>query len=541
MFWADDRAHKIETELKETIASKEGGLIVRDEKTASGYAHVGSLIGVALHDVITYVLNERGVKATFHYEINDTDPMDGLPTYLDESIYRKHMGKPLNTVPAPDSSAESLADYFGNDFMQTIKDAGYNPKFYKTSELYNSGRMNDVVQTALLHADKIREIYKRVSGSEKADDWLPLNVICEKCGKVGTTKAVSFDGEMVTYVCKTDMVEWAEGCSHEGKVSPFDGNGTLPWKVEWAAKFKVMSVDVEGAGKDHSTKGGARDVARHIAEEVFDYKNPFDIPYEFFLVGGKKMSSSKGNAATAREFANLLPPHILKFALVGRDINKQTNFDPGGDSVPILYDKYDRASDDYWHWYGQEKKAEQLEKDDSVRVFEIMHDGNIPPRAYLPRFQFVAFLVQMPHLDIQKEVANAKLEDVGEKSLTDADVAVLNERIAYARTWLSLYAPEKYKFVIQEVLPESTKDFSILQKEALADILTYVEDTETLDGKTFHEKLHTIKEEKGIMPKELFTAIYRLFLDRDNGPQAGWFLSTLDRDLLTRRLKEAIQ
>ena len=48
--------------------------------------------------------------------------------------------------------------------------------------------------------------------------------------------------------------------------------------------------------RDLSTKGGARDVSNHIARDVFDYPAPFDIPYEFFLSEGKKMSTSKGNA-----------------------------------------------------------------------------------------------------------------------------------------------------------------------------------------------------------------------------------------------------
>lgn len=528
MFWADTRAAEIEKELKGVIDSGKE-LVVRDEKTASGHPHVGSLVGVALHDMITKVLNERGIKAKFYYEINDTDPMDGLPSYLDADVYEEHMGKPLNRVPAPDESAANLSEYFGNDFMKVITESGFTPEFYKTSELYNSGRMNDVIRTALERADKIREIYKTVSGSEKNEDWLPLNVVCEKCGKVGTTKVISFDGNEVEYVCRERNVKWAVGCGHKGKISPFDGNATLPWKVEWAAKFKVMNVDVEGAGKDHSTKGGARDVSSHIASEVFEYKNPFDIPYEFFLVGGKKMSSSKGNASTAREVAHILPEHILRLALVGRDINRQTNFDPEGDSIPLLFDQYDRFAGEYW-------STSEEKNNDHARVFELIHSPeqkNLLEERFLPRFSQIAFLVQMPHLDIEKEVAVMK-----ESALTDADKNEMQLRAKYARDWLQKYAPEKYKFVIQESVPESVKDFSDEQRNALKKILAYVEATPDVDGTAFHEELHRIKDEEGIAPKELFTAIYRLFLDRDSGPQAGWFLGTLERDFLLKRLAE---
>src|SRR5258708_5956205 len=109
--------------------------------------------------------------------------------------------------------------------------------------------MNEVIRTALQKADVIRRIYKDVSGSQRDEKWLPLSVVCENCGKIGTTIAVSFDGERVEYRCEKNKVEWAEGCGHEGKVSPFDGHAKLPWKVEWPAKFKVMGVHVEGGGK----------------------------------------------------------------------------------------------------------------------------------------------------------------------------------------------------------------------------------------------------------------------------------------------------
>jgi lysyl-tRNA synthetase class 1 len=528
MFWADKVVDEIEKDLKETIASGKE-LVVRDEKTASGHPHIGSMVGVALHDTITRVLKQRGIKAKFYYEINDTDPMDGMPAYLDASIYEEHMGKPLCKIPAPDNSAENLSDYFGNDFIEVIKESGYTPEFYKTSELYNSGRMNEVIKTALENAEKIREIYKNVSGSEKGDTWLPISIICENCGKVGTTKASEFDGELVTYNCYETAVKWAKGCNHAGKVSPFNGNATLPWKVEWAAKFKVMGVNIEGAGKDHSTKGGSRDVARKIAEEIFDYKNPFDVPYEFFLVGGKKMSSSKGNASTAREISDMLPGHILRLALVGREINRQTNFDPQGDSIPMLFDRYDRIAEKYW----------DKSTDDDSRVFELVHadiQTELLQKRFLPRFSQIAFLVQMPHLDIYEEVERMK-----ESPLSSEDRQEIDLRAKYAKKWLENYAPEQFRFEIQQTIPTSAKDFSDIQKSALTELLEYVQQTPELDGKALHEKLHEIKTSQNIQPKELFSAIYQLFLGRTSGPQVGWFLSTLDKSFVATRLEEAVK
>src|SRR3989344_4182562 len=101
MFWADNLIEEIKSEFKDKIKAGEP-LIIRDEKTASGRVHVGSLRGVTIHGVISEILSEEGITNKFIYEINDFDPMDGLPVYLDEVKYKPYMGKPLCNIPSPD-------------------------------------------------------------------------------------------------------------------------------------------------------------------------------------------------------------------------------------------------------------------------------------------------------------------------------------------------------------------------------------------------------------------------------------------------------
>ncbi len=271
------------------------------------------------------------------------DAMDGFPEYLPEE-FKKYMGMPLRTIPSPDDKAANFAEYFAEEFKEVIRAAGFAPEFYNVSELYFAGKMDALIRTALEHAADIRRIYKEVSGSVKADDWYPLSVICENCGKVGTTKVYAFDGEKVSYKCEPKMVKWAEGCGHDGQVSPFGGKAKFPFKVEWPAKWKVLDVEAEGAGKDHSTKGGARDVAAHIAKEIFAYEAPFDAPVRILFGRRQKMSSSKGRGSSAKEISELVPAKILRLALLGKEINQAINFDPEGDTIPVLYDLYDKLA-----------------------------------------------------------------------------------------------------------------------------------------------------------------------------------------------------
>jgi len=534
-FWADKIVEKIKGDLKGRIDSgtpprgsaRREPLVIRDEKTASGRIHVGSMRGVAIHGVLSEILSEQKIANTFLYEINDFDPMDGLPAYLDEKEFGQHMGKPLYTIPSPDGKAKNYAEYFAQEFTDVIKESGFHPDYYRASELYKSGKMNEVIRIALEKADTIRTIYKKVSGSVKSHDWLPLSVVCEKCGKIGTTQATSFDGEKVAYSCEQKMVEWAEGCGHSGSISPFDGNAKLPWKVEWAAKFKVLGVDIEGAGKDHSTKGGARDIANHIAREVYDYKPPFDVPYEFFLVGGKKMSSSKGEGSSAREIANLIPPHIFRLALLGKDPRQTMDFIPDGETIPMLYDRYDKIAEKFWSG----------ENDDDARLFTLVHGGKPSLQHFLPRFSIISFIVQMPHMNMETEVLKMK-----GASLTDEDNKELKSRAKYAKRWLQTYAPEDYKYELQMLaVPEAAQALGSKQKEALKEVLVYVASQKKLDGQELHTKLHEIRKSSGIDPKEFFSALYLAFLGKDSGPKAGWFLSVLDKEFLEKRLGEVTQ
>ena len=166
--------------------------------------------------------------------------------------------------------------------------------------MYRSGRFDDPIRAVLGHPEEITRIYRDRTGSVKPQDWFPLQVVCENCGRIGTTLVDSWDGETVGYSCEPELVGWATGCGHRGRVSPFGGNAKLPWKLEWPAKWKVFGVTVEGAGKDHNTRGGSRDVADAVTREVFEIEPPLNVPYEFFLIGGAKMSSSKGLGARPR-------------------------------------------------------------------------------------------------------------------------------------------------------------------------------------------------------------------------------------------------
>ena len=512
MFWCDQLVEKIE-----------GPQTINDSKTPSGRAHVGALRGPLIHDAIFRTLKSKGVTVRYLFGVDDYDPVDEIP-YGEAEHFERYLGAPLcNTPPPPGSQATDMADHYISEFFSVFGELGIRPEFYRMRDIYRSGRFNEAIDAILRKADVVRRIYKVVSGSERPDDWHPFQVICEQCGRIGTSVVTAYDGREVTYECKPDLVKWAAGCGHRGKISPFNGNGKLPWKLEWCAKWKTFPVTIEGAGQDHSTKGGSRDVAMACLREIFGQKPPLNCPYDFFLVGGAKMSSSKGVGVTSRNMADFLPPEILRFLLIRPPPRQPVNFEPSEVYVIKLFNDFDRCH----HRYHHDSNAAPADR----RIYELSRVDEEPDH-WLADFQLVAALTQMPHLDTVRELEKRK-----GSPLTDLERRHLDLRIRAARYWVERYATEEEKTRLQETLPVRARELSATQRGFLHVLAALLPQTpwegDALQSCIFHAARLTPIDQPAA-----FKAIYRVLLDRDNGPKAGNLLSFLERDFVVRRCSE---
>jgi lysyl-tRNA synthetase class 1 len=521
MHWADRIA-------KEIIASgKFKPYWVDDMKTPSGFAHIGSMLGPMIHSCIYRALKDAGCDATLTYVFNDFDVADEFPPNLKEE-YKEHAGKVLKMIPSPDSKFESLADYLSNDLKVSLESIGFEGRYLSSWEMYHAGKFDEVIKLALDNSEKIQDIYKKVSGSAKKEKgWLPFQVVCEKCQKLGTTRVFAWDGKEVSYKCEPNLVTWAQGCGHEGKMSPFRGNGKLPWKVDWAAHWKVIGVTIEGAGKDHASAGGSYDIAMTICKEVFGYTQPYRLPYEFILVGGKKMSSSKGLGLKAHDLVKILPASVARFLFVSCDIKSQSNFDPiGSMAIPDLFDEYDKA----WEAYdkGEDEKL--------ARIYELSQIGEIPEKEkgfFVPRFRDIAnYLSQGFSLD---EIVG-KLNEIKGGKIDDSEIETIEERVKYAKTWLESYAPDEYRFEMTDKIPEEVKKLTEEQKKYLKEIVKVFNDDETPES--LQISLYELSKQLNTPAKEAFAAIYLSFIGKTHGPRAGMLLSKFGKEKVIKRITE---
>ncbi|CAN5559989.1 lysine--tRNA ligase [soil metagenome] len=524
MYWADEIA-----------AQASGPQVVNDSKTPSGTIHVGSLRGVVLHDAIRRAVAGHGHDVEFRYGVEDLDPMDAQSLLTPDAVDR-YMGVPLSHVPPPPgSAAPNYARHFAGQFLETFATLGIHPRLYWMSEQYASGAMDPFVEQALEGADVIREIYRTVSTVEHPADWLPISVICENCGRVGTTHASGWDGGEVRYECQPDLVTWARGCGHSGQLSPLGGRAKLVWNVEWAARWSVLGVTIEGCGKDLATAGGSRDRADAIARGVFEREPPLNVPYEFLNISGRKMSTSRGEGAAAHHMAEVLPPDILRFLFLRPRPNRAIEFDPSGDTIPRLFDEFDRIADSV---AGRPVKGELPPHPE--RIFALsLADHEADPTAeaarYRPPFAHLALLLQVPGPDPIERLAAEK-----GAPLDDTERAIALERVAAARAWLEHFAPDSARIAVSDdELPEATAELDASQRQFLAALADTVQPYPPTSGDAWQALIFETARQQGLKPADAFGSLYRAFLGRPNGPRAGWLLASLALPFVLSRLREA--
>lgn len=524
MHWTDEVLQQLTSFPMPPVGFFGGGgtHVINDSKTPSGRAHVGSLRGVLIHDAMFRVLKGKGISVKYRFGCDDYDPVDELPFGMKEH-FQQYLGQPLCNTPAPPgSTATDMADHFIKDFWSVFSDLGVDGEggceFYRMRDVYRSGTFNEAIDRILSHAPIVREIYKKVSNSDRPAGWLPFQTICEQCGRVGTTECTNYDGKTVEYVCRPDLVTWAKGCGHRGKMSPFDGKGKLPWKLEWVAKWATFPVTIEGAGEDHNTKGGSRDVAAHCLKAIYPGREaPQNIPYGFILIGGKKMSSSKGLGVSAREMADFLPPEILRYLMIRTKPKSQASFEPTEEALVKLFNEFDR---------GHAKTFSDPKYPEFEKTNYFLSEAHAEGAFFDCEFQLVLALVQMPHLDIQRE-----FERIKGSPLSPIEKQHLAKRVHAAKHFIENLASPEERLTLQKTPPAAAAELSAVQRGFLRSLAEGLKscawNADALQACVFDTARTT-----PIDQPSAFLAFYRVLLNNTKGPKAGNFLAFLKRDEL---------
>lgn len=493
--WTDVIAEKVlERGEKHTVAS---GI------TPSGSIHIGNMREVVTADAVYRGLEDKGADVRLIYIADTYDPLRKVYPFLPES-YESHVGKPLSEIPCPCGDHKNYAEHFLLPFLESLHTLGIKPDVYRADEIYKEGKYLEATRKALINRDRIAHIISEVSGRDLEPDWNPFNPICNECGRLTVTKVTGFDIEKET-------IDYTCDCGSSGTV-PMKGGGKLTWRVDWPARWPIFGTTVEPFGKDHATAGGSYDTGKRICKEIYEYEPPFPIVYEWIMLKGKgAMHSSTGVAISIDEMLRIVPPEVLRYLIIRQRPEKHIEFDPGL-ALLNLIDEYDDVEGD--------KRAYQLSQTEASKPTDIP-------------FRHMVTAVQIAEgKDLDHLITVLKRTDYD-----TSDTEAIRIRADNARNWLEKYAPPFVKFKIQETLPPQAKSFTKEQKKALSILADKMEHGMT--GLEVHDSLYEVAEETGLAGKKIFETVYIALLGMKSGPRAGHFLSSLERDFVVKRFKEA--
>jgi len=527
MHWIDRVAKALlKREKKHVIAS---GISV------SGHIHIGHCNDIFIAEGVRRALEELGGEGQAFWYADDFDPMRRIPWPLNEGElaekYKQYLGIPYINIPSPDPDHKNFVDFFARPFIESLDDFGTDVKIYSGAEIYRSGKMTGPIRTALEHANKIRAILNRYRSKPLPEDWLPYDALCERCGRLATTRSFGWHDNYVSYKCEGS--DYVAGCGHEGEADFTKGQGKLTWRVEWPARWKLLGVTCEPFGKDHAVMGGSYDTGKLIAKQVFKCDAPYPVPYEWVSLKGRRMSSSKGVVFTLPQWLEIAEPELLRYFIFRSKPMKAKEFDPGL-ALLDLYDEYDLVEQvNFGVIEASPRKREQLK-----RIYQLSQPRKIPrQRVQRVPFRFATVLAQVMR---DKKHAIKILTSRG--MLTDPskfDIEVAFRRLGCARNWVSKHAPERLRFKVAESLPvEAVKLLTKKQKHGLTQLAA------DLSSRDFtpielHNYIYELAQRVGLKTPELFMAIYLALLGRESGPRVGNFISVLDKEFVILRLREA--
>lgn len=493
--------------------------------TPSGVVHFGNFREVITVDLVARGLKKRGKKVRFIFSWDDYDTFRKVPANMPkQEELQKFLFNPIVDTPDPFGEHESYAAHHEKAFEAQIAKMGIVAEPLYQAKKYRSGEYKEQIKLTLRKKEVIAGILNKWRATPLEDNWQPVNIYCSKCNR-DKTAIISFDGDStLTYKCEF------EECAHHGKEDINTSSRVkLPWRMDWPMRWAFEKVDFEPGGKDHSSQGGSFTTAKEIVTEVYDWKPPMYLQYDFVSIKGMggKMSSSKGNLVTVNDVLEVYEPEMVRWIFASYKTN--TDFGLSFDLDVIKnYEDFDRMERlAYGLEVGNEKKVAMAK-----RVYELSSIGEIPTEMpFQPAFRHLCNVLQINDLEVSRARGFYNNEIKNER-----DERRFKERAIRAAYWIENSAPEEFKFSLNKEalkLEMSEKQTSFLK--TLRDYLATEWNT-IADDKALHEKMYEMINALELEPMEVFTLLYKKLINLEKGPKLAGFIRTIGQERVLKLL-----
>ncbi len=499
----------------------------------SGSVHIGNFRDIATPLFVVKALEKRGKKAKLIISWDEFDRCRKIPAIVQAVVgdaYDKYIGCPYVDIPDPFGCHENYARHFEEEFLNAIKPFGIKFECRYQADMYRSGKYTPDLLLAPQKRGEIFEILdsfktkdKTLSEEERAAahdaekaDYYPVSIFCPECHTDFTKiTSLSDDCTEATFTCR---------CGHEGKFNFLENyNCKLGWKIDWAMRWKYEQVDFEPGGKDHSAPTGSYNNSKVIAKKIYGHEAPIYQGYEFIGIKGVagKMSSSSGLNMTPELLLKLYQPEIILWLYSKTEPVKAFDF-CFVDGILRQYFEFDKMYNEYVSGNASEFNA------------AVMHNCMIEGRKLetVP----MGLLVQLGSI---VDFNVPMLETVFEKIGTPYKYEQFADRLDRAKFWLEQCAPDQVNKL------RATRNFEVWgelddkEKAAIAELHKYLSgESYTLDElnaelyaipKRIYPDVTDQKELKAIQGK-FFKTVYKLLIDKEQGPRLYLFLYAIEKE-----------
>ncbi|MCX6770586.1 MAG: lysine--tRNA ligase [Candidatus Micrarchaeota archaeon] len=495
LHWSELLAQKIISEKREPYVIS-GGM------TTSGPTHLGTVCEFLFPQAIVDSLRYAGKEAKYYFVADIFDAFDGVPSIFEQykSVLEPHLGKPLSSVPDPTGKTASFGDYFLADAKAAMEKFGVKPEIVRANDLYAEGAFDKYAKLYLKNEAKVNEIVAASSLRDSLPDWWsPIMPLCEKCGKISTTRVLSHDGDSYEYACDRD-VKYTKGCGFSGKAKISDHNYKLTWRLHWPAWQDYFNTAAEGGGVDHFTRGGSRDTLEAVFKEIFKKEPSIGYKFGFILFEGKKYSKSKGTGMGVSELMEIMPPEVLKYMLLKPDIQENVDINPTPENVLRAIEDYEKALA-----LLSSGKSESLSRADRKRALaaKLSSEGAVGGRGW-----------KTPFIDL---ILYRNLQWTWDQIVqATGDASAVIKLQPYIEAWeKKKFIPEEYAFAYapQRAAENAAAFFAKLEPGMAA-----------LD---IHNLAFAVAKERGMPPAKMFEECYLALLGKPRGPKLGKLLEAI--------------
>jgi len=492
--------------------------------TPSGTVHIGNFREIMTVDLIVRALRDRGKNVRFIYSWDDYDVFRKVPANMpDPETLGKYLRFPITMVPDTSGRNENYARHHEVDIEQELPRVGIHPEFLYQAERYRANRYAEGMKKAMQERSLIKQCLNEYRDEQHkmkdSDEYWPVAVFCSKCNR-DTTKVTGYDGEYgISYECEC-------GNKETGDLRTFKGF-KLGWRVDWPMRWNEEKVVFEPGGKDHISPGGSYDTAKLVSKKVFGWDAPITMKYDFVGLKGipGKMSSSKGKVIALPDALAVYQPELLRYIFAVNKVDHEfaISFDL---DVITMYEAYDRTERIAW---GLEKaKSDDLFRHEK-RVYELaqIEPGMPAVMPYQIPFRQLTTLLQTYSGDI-----DAVIRSLGD--VKPEQEACLRRRCVCAWFWVTECAPEEFKFALRtDGSRAELDDAAVRAVVQIRDEIVPVMDSFATD-KDLQQKMYDIALAQGLQPKELFTAMYRVLVGKEQGPRLASFMRIIGKEKLLK-------